>query len=289
MSIVESALSKVKVEAGGVASPVQSDGRAPVPSATVAVRLPALPELTLTHSRLQELGLEARPADERTMMAQYRAIKRRLLASIAPRQGGTPLARGNVIMVASAQPGEGKSFTSFNLAQSLATERDWTTVLVDADVGRKHLTTSLGLEGQPGLLDMLAKQNGSLLDVAYRTSTDGLLFVPAGFSAENATELMASSRMAAAIDDFVRANPRSLVVFDSSPILATPESRALADAVGQIVYVICAERTLRSDVEAALQLIGEGRQVGVVLNQFRGDLPVSDYYNYGESAKPEPA
>ena len=63
--------------------------------------------------------------------------------------------RANLIMVTSAMPGEGKSFTSLNLAMSIAAELDNTVMLVDADVARPSVLRMLGLPNGPGLLDLL--------------------------------------------------------------------------------------------------------------------------------------
>jgi protein-tyrosine kinase len=60
-------------------------------------------------------------------------------------QGGTPIKRGNLIMVTSAISGEGKSFTAINLAMSIAMELDNTVMLVDADVPKPSVLKMLGL------------------------------------------------------------------------------------------------------------------------------------------------
>ncbi|RPH54173.1 MAG: chromosome partitioning ATPase [Lysobacterales bacterium] len=278
MSIVETAISKTKQDARFA----RGDKPAETPlsskrSADLAAAVASLPLLELSIERLRHAGIAPPAADERRLMAEYRAIKRSVLAPLSQRTA-TPLVRGNVIMVASALPGEGKTFTSFNLAMSMATERDWTTVLVDADCTRQYLTASVGLSGQPGLLDVLSDPGRSLSEVTYRTSIPGLLYVPAGSSSANATELMASDRMAGVVHDLLRLNPRTILIFDSSPILPTPESRALADATGQIVLVVKADETARSDVKAALDMLGPGHTVGVVLNQFQGSAPLAEYY-----------
>lgn len=285
MSIIENALGKLKVESPSVA-PIERNQPLPqaqTRSVDLATRLASRPMLELEFSKLRQLGILPPLEDERRMMAEYRAIKRRLLAPLSQRSA-TPLPRGNVIMVASAVPAEGKTFTSFNLAMSLSTEQDWTIVLLDADSARQHLTNSLGMARQPGLLDVLRDPTQSLVDVMHRTSVPNLNFVPAGSSSENATELMASARMAGVVQELLRSNPRTILLFDSSPVLPTPESRALADAVGQIVLVVKAESTPRSDVEDAIKILGEGHKIGVVLNQFQGSSQAEYYGTYGSSA-----
>ena len=53
-------------------------------------------------------------------------------------------------MVTSALPGDGKTFTSINLALSMALERDISVLLVDADVAKRHVREIFGLEDASG-------------------------------------------------------------------------------------------------------------------------------------------
>ena len=67
----------------------------------------------------------------------------------------------NVVAVTSALPGEGKTFTSVNLALSLALERGREVVLVDGDTAKRNVTHIFRLEGEPGLLDSDGDAHGS--------------------------------------------------------------------------------------------------------------------------------
>ena len=69
---------------------------------------------------------------------EFRVIKRPLISNAVGR-GAQALAHGNLIMVTSAMPGEGKSFTALNLAMNIAAELDHTVMLVDADVARPSI------------------------------------------------------------------------------------------------------------------------------------------------------
>ena len=110
-------------------------------------------------ARLGQQGIVT-PQSPRTATAdQFRVIKRPLIANAMGR-GAAPIKHGNLIMVTSAVPGEGKSFTSLNLAMSIAAELDNTVMLVDADVARPSLLRTLGLEPGPGLLDVLEGKAG---------------------------------------------------------------------------------------------------------------------------------
>jgi protein-tyrosine kinase len=250
------------------------------------LRPPAPP--TARESRHVNIDLETlakagfvTPGAPRTAITDdFRIIKRPLIANIA-RTAVPGSARANLIMVTSALAGEGKTFTAINLALSMAAEVDRTVMLVDADVRRPSVLRVLGITPAPGLLDMLTS-SAELSDVLLKTNVERLSVLPAGNPHEGATELLASEGMRRLLDDIATRYPDRIVIFDSPPVLLTTESRVLASRVGQIVFVVQADKTLRSDVEHALAAL-EGCAVNLVLNQVRtGILSESGYgYRYG--------
>lgn len=289
MSLIEEALKRAKRDAGkteparprAVASPPAAPLEAPV-IGRLAARLAGRPQIDLDRDFLRRSGLAPLPSAERRLTSEYRAIKRGLLAAMARTSSAT---EGRSVMVASAVPGEGKTFTSLNLALSLAAERDWTVVLIDADSAKQHLSSVFGTREQRGLLDVLSEQSLSLVDVMSRTSVAGLNFISAGQAPEASTELMASARMAAVLQQLFHEDPRTIVVFDSSPLLLTTDSRALADAADQVLLVVRADSTPRASVTDAIAALGEGHQVGLVLNEYQGTALQQDYYAEHDAAR----
>src|SRR3546814_11294125 len=63
------------------------------------------------------------------------------------------LPRGHRVLIASANPGEGKTFSAVNLALSLAVEADHDVLLIDADIAKPSVIEALGLEDGPGLME----------------------------------------------------------------------------------------------------------------------------------------
>lgn len=99
------------------------------------------------------------PNATRSLLAnEFRVIKRPLIANAIGR-GAAPVANGKLIMITSALPGEGKSFTAVNLAISIAMELDNSVMLVDADVARPSVLNMLGLQPAKGLLDVLGSNS----------------------------------------------------------------------------------------------------------------------------------
>lgn len=115
--------------------------------------------------RLKQAGALLPDAGRSKIAEDYRLIKRPLLINAFGHDGNSPVAKGNLIMVTSAFPREGKSFTAINLAISMATELDKTVLLVDADVTKSSVIEYLGLKADQGLLDVLRDPGVQLADV----------------------------------------------------------------------------------------------------------------------------
>lgn len=224
------------------------------------------------------------PGSPRSRIAdQYRVIKRPLIAN-ALGKGAAPVAHGNRIMVTSALPGEGKTFTAVNLALSIAAELDTTVMLVDADVGRPSVLKTLGLAPGPGLLDVL-EGRATMPEVLLRTNVDKLTLLSAGTLHDRATEVLASDGMHALLQEVAQRYDDRVIIFDSPPLLLTTEARALASHMGQVIIVVQAGQTSQSDVQTALATIEFCPVKLLLLNQARGtklDAYATGYkYGYG--------
>lgn len=229
---------------------------------------------------LRDEGILPPEATERQIAGQYQQIKRPLVASALGR-GEERIPDGHLIMMASALPGEGKTFTSVNLALSLALEKDAEIVLVDADVAKPHVTRIFKLEGERGLLDLLSESNSSPESALFSTTVENLRILPAGKHVSTATELLASDRMREIVKQLGQgARGRRIVLFDSPPLLLSNESRALLASIGQVVLVVRAASTSHQAVDDALDAIGEGKPTSLILNQASA-APSTGYYGYG--------
>lgn len=241
-------------------------------------------------SRHVELDIEAlhaagvvTPNAPRSQIAdQYRVIKRPLVKNAIGR-GASHLNHANLIMVTSALPGEGKTFTSVNLAMSLAAELDHTVMLVDADLARPSVPRVLGLPTEPDLLGLLDLLDGraDMAAVLLKTNIDKLTIMPSGKPHPRATEMLASVAMRQLLDDIASRYPDRIVIFDSPPLLVTTESRVLATNMGQVVVVVHAGKTLRGDVQTALSTIEACPVKLLLLNQARADAQGIYRYGYG--------
>lgn len=211
---------------------------------------------------------------------EYRVIKRPLIANAMGRSAA-PVANGNLIMVTSALPGEGKSFTAINLAMSIAMELDNTVMLVDADVARPSILNMLGLPPAEGLLDVVEQNSVDISGVLLRTNVEKLSLLPSGTMHPRATELLASDAMIRLLEDMSKRYQDRIIVFDSPPLLLTTEARALATHMGQIVMVVHAGHTAEAAVKEAVATIDACPVKMTILNQARQSAP--EGYGYGYS------
>jgi exopolysaccharide/PEP-CTERM locus tyrosine autokinase len=301
MSIVEKAAEKLKSRQPE--RPAQPQ-RPPVPgvevldadTATTIERLPertreVVPEgtVSLWHvdpRALERAGMLPVEVEAKDRLAdELRRIKRPLLDNVTGK-GAKPITHAERIVVSSAAPDEGKTFTAMNLAMSLARERDFEVLLVDGDIPKSDITRILGLEGHPGLMDVLVDEQRHPAEVIVPTDVPNLLVVPAGQHHALAAELFGSLRMQYVLEELGGRNRRRLVVFDSSPLLAVSESQVLVSHMGQVVVVVAAGRTHRSALGSALEGMSDSQYVGLILNMSR--LPASEnHYDryYGRYAR----
>lgn len=280
MSIIETALDKARrttaTPLGGGAA-VLTDP----PPAEAGTRVVVAPQrriaidfnLLRAQGELPEAGLERRFAD------YYREIKRPLVQAML---SGDAHADSRVVIVTSALPGEGKSFTALNLALSVARERDVSVLLVDADVPKGHLSRTFGLQGAPGLLDALADETVDIDSLVLGTDIRGLEILPAGKPVEGSAELIASARMGQITTRLAR-HPRRLVLLDSAPLLASSEARALKQLPGKILMVTRANSTPRQALLDAIALIDKTKLHGLVLNDSHAGSSDGYYTHYGYS------
>ena len=233
----------------------------------------------LDYDQLRRSGYITPDQQQSHLAEEFRAIKRPLLLR-AFGNDKRKIERGNVVMITSAQPGEGKTFTSINLAMSIASERDLHVLLIDTDVYRHMLEDRLGIGDRQGLVDLLIDDKLELTDLFVRTNIPNLTILPVGTKHPQAPELMASQKMAALMDDIAARYPDRVIIIDSPPVLASSEASVLALLVGQIVLVVEANRTKKANVERSLKLISNCENIYFVINKTGSDSTISAYRTY---------
>lgn len=287
MSKLQTAIQKItqnrdaKGPAAGKASTVAEPG-APESGEQAPVR-EYRNSVSVDLSRLSEQGVLLPNESTPTLKDEMRRIKWPILANAFGEQSSV-IPKGNLVMVASAVSGDGKTFTTINLALSLAAEKEVDVLLVDADIAKPHISRVFGIEDNSGVIDYLSGDVTELADVVVGTDVPGLSLLPAGRADEHASELLASKRMSTLVSQIVQSYPDTIVLFDTSPILETNESQVLSRLAGQVLLVVAANKTPQPAVQEAVELLGEDLIVNVVFNRvsslFKQKHRYGGYYGY---------
>ncbi len=286
MSLLEAALKKAQGSKTSTSASVeQRIERAGRTDITIPLALPSSQERSSRTVQISKQALRSQhvlpPLEMELRIArQYQQIKRPLVDQAFAKDNAVRYSNRHVIMLASALSGEGKTFTSINLALSMALERDIEVLLVDADVAKPHVSDLFDLRKERGLLDLLVDGNLHPDTVILQTNIPNLSILPAGKQSETATELLASARMEQVVKLLAASHERRIVLFDSPPLLLSTESRPLIACAGQIVLVVKADSTSPRIVQEAIDSIGEDKPISLILNQVT-TKPSEGYYGYG--------
>ena len=235
-------------------------------------------KVTIDLQKLNKAGFLTPGTLKIVLAEQYRRIKRTILIN-AFDDKAAELKNRNVVLVTSAMPGEGKSFSSMNLALSIAQEINRTVLFIDADVAKRANTRFLGLDGTTGLTDFLMDKNQDLSDFMLSTNIPNLAILPAGTYYDSTHELWATARMSDFLDELSGRYEDRVIIIDAAPVLQDSSTHILTRLVGQVIFVIEAEKTPQNLVMDALENISDSQYIGLVLNKSNRRL-VSEYGYY---------
>ena len=183
---------------------------------------------------------------------------------------------GNSILVTSANPYEGKTFTSINLGLSIAKEFDRTVLIIDADIRRptkKHTdfsTEFFSLKVEKGLTDYLMG-DAEIEDVLINPGIDKITLIPGGVPVDNSPELLNSARMEMMMEEIKSRYPSDrLVIVDGPALLHFPDAMILYRYVDGVLPVVEAERTSTDQVKKVMKMLQDVNLLGVVMNKNKG-------------------
>ncbi len=288
MSTIEKALDKLGQAA--VAEPVPAIP--PAESADSLVNAQAALSDNKAASQFINIDLEslskrnfvAKATERKLIYEEYRVIKRKLINN-AFGPLSSSLKNPNLILVSSSRPGEGKTFTSVNLALSIALEQDKTVLLVDADVLRPNVSRTLEISVPRGLTDYLSSDSVDVTDIMYSTNVERLKLIAAGKPHHLSTELLASDKMAALVNEFASRYPDRIVIFDAPPLLGVNETSVLAGMCGQAVIVLEENKTKLNELEKAISMLPPDLATGFVINKAHYSRDKGYGYGYGYYAE----
>jgi protein-tyrosine kinase len=180
------------------------------------------------------------------------------------------------ILVASALPKEGKSFTAANLAQVMVRQHGRRVLLIDADLRGPRLHLMLGTTASPGLADYLQGSNDEF-SIMQRGPMENLFFIPSGGEISDPAELVANGRL-----ELLFQRVEALfdwIIIDSPPAVPVSDASVLAKACDGVLMVVRSNSTPVDMARRAREEFPDQALVGVVLNGTSADaMPYTRYY-----------
>jgi capsular exopolysaccharide synthesis family protein len=181
------------------------------------------------------------------------------------------------VIVTSASPGDGKSYVSVNLALTLANSYHRRVLLIDADLRRPSLHQSFRIRNAKGLSEALTAETDETLATVQVSGT--LTMLPAGRPDSNPLGGLSSGRMKRIVAD--AAARFDWVIVDSPPVGVLADAHLVSEMVDAAILVVRAGVTLFPDLNAAAEVVGHDRILGIVLNAVDpADIRGHGYYNH---------
>ena len=216
------------------------------------------------------------PGGDRALIEQFT----RLAATLHQARQANPL---RTVMVTSATPGDGKTFTACNLAYVMADTYGYRVLLVDADLRRPSISNMIRLPEGVGLGEALRASSPQKLALAQLTPR--LTFLPAGRAVANSIEALVSPRMQMILEE--ASSKFDWVILDAPPVAPTSDARLLSKMVDGTLFVIRARKTQHADVQKSIDMVGRDHILGVVLNDVESGMAGSYDHYYDVSLLPE--
>ena len=182
------------------------------------------------------------------------------------------------IMITSSMPGEGKSFTSANLATAFAQDGN-KVLIIDCDMrkGRVHkifeISNSKGLSNL--LIDNIEKNYKKYIK---KTKIENLEVLPSGTVPPNPSELLNSEANKKLIDILER--EYDYIIFDCVPINGLPDSLIMTNLVNKVMIVCAANVTpteLLQKTKTSLQNV-DANIAGIIVNKTK--TAYNKYYGH---------
>jgi Mrp family chromosome partitioning ATPase len=170
------------------------------------------------------------------------------------------------IGIVSAVAGEGKTVSAINLAMSLAAEPNQDVTLVDLDLRRPTMATTLGIRPPRGI-DLWLSTNSPPAELAFRLEgIERLRVISTLAPVVASSEALAGERIRGLFAGLRARHAAPLIVVDQAPALLSDDVLTLAPQLDGYILVVTEHRTNREDVGRVFELLGRERLIGTVLN-----------------------
>jgi protein-tyrosine kinase len=184
------------------------------------------------------------------------------------------------VMVTSAEPLDGKSLVSANLAVSIATGINEYVMLVDCDLRAPSIHRMFNVKTSRGIQEYL-KEGTSLAPFLTKTSLKKLTLLPGSQPCSNPSELLCSQKMRLLVDELKSRYDDRFIIFDTPPGQFTAETAFLARLMDAVILVARYGKTPRELISETIGNIGRERIFGVVFNaSHEREKDYRYYYRY---------
>ncbi len=187
----------------------------------------------------------------------------------------------NVILVSSGMSGEGKSFTSINLANVLALSGK-KVLLMELDLRKPSLSSKLGIENSIGFTTFVEDKRVALNDIIKPLGIhENMYIISSGQLPNNPAEMLMSSRAAELINGL--RSSFDFIIIDAPPVGVVTDAQLLGDFADFCIYVVRHNFTLISQLEIVEDLNKNNRmkQLGIVVNDIKIENGNGYGYGYG--------
>ena len=206
-----------------------------------------------------------------SVLESYRALRTRLLRISSQEDLKS-------VVITSASQGEGKTFTSLNLASCCAQLHEMRVLLIDGDIRSRGLTRRLQSLSTPGLSEVLAEKCEPE-EAILATDIPNLYVLTAGSPTIPSAELFAGP----AWQELIEWSNQSfkLVLVDSPPVLNLADVELMTGACDGVLMVVRAQQTKRDVLQKTTSQIDPKKLLGVVYNAAESSSNSYNYPSYG--------
>ncbi len=192
-----------------------------------------------------------------------------------------------VIAISSGSSGDGKTLTAINFAGILAMKEEVKVLIVDADLRKCSLGTTLGIDSSLGLAEVLNGEASLEQAIVRAEQLPNFYILPSGDVKQNPAELIDSAQFRQFVED-VR-QQFTYVVFDTTPAASVADFKLVMQVCDGVLMVVRPEHTERQAFQRALELVPAKKCLGAVINAFEdwflwNKMDSNYYYSVGSNA-----
>jgi protein-tyrosine kinase len=172
------------------------------------------------------------------------------------------------LALTSAHENAGKTLTAVNLAISISQEANQTVLLVDLDLRKPNVHTTLGIDIKKGIVDHLMHEE-PIENILLNPGYPRLVVLPGLPQGHYSSEILTSSRMKTFMKDITGRYPDRIIIFDLPPLLRNDDAMVFVPSADACLFVVEDGATTPEDIERSMQLLDHSKLIGTVLNKAR--------------------